>query len=220
MDILKYFYEEPTSLEVLSSNTDPDARRVQEPVYSLHALLDASRYYRGYLAGTNMEIGQVGLTALHHTDAFVEPMLDWLGEACWMIGYQQGDVAVAEAAQVKETLCHPREVATLVAANRVLPEDLIVAVIGRERRYALPELRGLLEEAQVVFFPEPAHHGFDWSFFSRYPMRAALVAAMQRHPAEGVRRFVVPFQKARSEHTFYFETWQLDQPLPDYMEEL
>ena len=72
----------------------------------------------------------------------------------------------------------------------------------------------------MVFFPEPAHHGYDWSFFAARPMRAALVDAFRRHPHPGARRFVVPYRKARSEHKFYFETWQLDQPLPDYIEEV
>jgi len=220
VDILKYFYEEPASLEVLSADTDPDARRVQEGLLSLQALLQTPRYYRGYLAGTNMETRQVGLTALGHTDAFVKPVLDWLGETCWMAGDQQGDMVEAKTAQIKALLHHPGKAAVLVAADKMLPQDLLAAVIGRERRYALPALRQLLDKAQVVFFPEPAHHGFDWSFFSRHPMREAFVAAMQRHPAEGVRRFVIPFQQARSEHKFYFESWQLGQPLPDYMEEL
>lgn len=220
MDILKYFYEEPASLEVLPSYTDPDARRRQEGVRSLEALLQVPCYYRGYLAGTNMETGQVGLTALGRPEAFIEPVLDWLGKTGWRVGYQQGTVRAEEAAQIKQKLRRPEEVAVLIVAGSLLPENLITAVIGGERRYVLPALRRLLDEAQVVFFPEPAHHGFDWSFFSRYPMREALVAAMRCHPVESVRRFVMPFQKARSEHKFYFEAWQLDQPLPDYMEEV
>ena len=63
----------------------------------------------------------------------------------------------------------------------------------------------------------PAH---DWSFFAARPLREALAEALRRHPQTGARRFIVPFQKARSEHKFYFETWQLDQPLPDYIEEV
>jgi hypothetical protein len=52
-------------------------------------------------------------------------------------------------------------------------------------------------------------------------MRDRLVAALRRHPTDTVRRFVLPYQRARSESKFYFETWQLTaSPLPDYIEEV
>jgi hypothetical protein len=96
----------------------------------------------------------------------------------------------------------------------------VAAVAGSERRQTVSVLRRVLDQGGMVFFPEPAHHGIDWSFFSAKPMRDTLVAAFRRHPATSVRRFVVSFQKARSEHKFYFEAWQLDEPLPDYIEEI
>jgi hypothetical protein len=93
--------------------------------------------------------------------------------------------------------------------------------VGSQRRYALPALRRLLESARVAFFPEPAHDGFDWSFFSAHPMREPLTSAFKQNPAEDVRRFVLPYQKARSESKFYFETWQLNEAaLPEYIEEV
>jgi hypothetical protein len=97
----------------------------------------------------------------------------------------------------------------------------MAAVAGRARRRALPALRALLDAAHVAFFPEPAHDGHDWSIFSAAPMRDRLVAAFRAHPTDGVRRFVLPYQRARSESKFYFDRWQLtESPLPDYVEEV
>jgi hypothetical protein len=73
-----------------------------------------------------------------------------------------------------------------------------------------------------VFFPEPAHDGHDWSLFSAAPMRDRFVEALRNHSADETRRFVLPYQRARSESKFYFETWQLTEEgsLPDYVEEV
>ena len=67
-----------------------------------------------------------------------------------------------------------------------------------------------------------AHTRLMWEAVFRWlgwPLRERLVAAFRRHPAPGVRRFVLPYRRARSEHTFYFERWTLDD-LPDWIEEL
>ena len=72
-----------------------------------------------------------------------------------------------------------------------------------------------------MLFPEPAHDGYDWSLFARRPMREAFCEALVRHAAAGVRRFVLPYRKARSEEKFYFELWQLHTgPLPAHIQEL
>ncbi len=220
MDILKYFFEEPLSLEALSPDLDPDARRRDAPSRSLEDLFEAPRYFRGYLAGTNLADGRVGLTALAHPEAFVEPLLDWLGGLRWTRGTSGGAVERLDEAAARAVLAHPVGTAALACAAGPLPEADVAAAAGGARRYAVPALRRLLQAARVVFFPEPAHHGHDWSFFSARPMRAALVEALRRHPAAGTRRFVLPYRQARSEEKFYFESWQLNQPLPDHIEEV
>ncbi len=221
MEIIKYFFEEPASLETLAPDLDPDARRRDAPTRPLSAWLDAPRYYRGYVAGTDLATGRVGLTALARLDAFVDPLLDELGPMRWMRSTRDGSAETLDEATARRLLIDPGETAALVCADTPLLETDVAAVAGAERRYGMPALRRLLEARScVVFFPEPAHHGHDWSFFSARPMREALTEAFRRHPQTGVRRFVVPFQKARSEHKFYFETWQLDQPLSEYIEEV
>lgn len=230
MDIVKYFYEEPTLLETLTPDDDPDARQQahrsadtdERPTrQSLKDFLATPDYYRGYLAGSNRVADRVGLTAIEQPTAFVVPLLEALGAAWWARATPGGSVDVLDPAGARQTLRDPSGTAVLVTASAAVDADRIEAVIGTPRRHALPALRRLLDAARVAFFPEPAHDGFDWSFFSAAPMRDRLTAAFKQNPAEGVRRFALPYQKARSESKFYFETWQLDAaPLPAYIEEV
>jgi hypothetical protein len=230
VDIIKYFYEEPTLLEPLTPDEDPDARQrrhrsadvVDDPSrQSLEAFLSTSDdYHRGYLAGANRTADRVGLTTIERTDAFVKPILQGLGAGWWAHATADGVVDVLDAA-ARAVLRDPSATAVLVTAEAPVDADRLAAVTGSPRRHALPALRTLLNAAHVAFFPEPAHDGFDWSFFSSRPMRERLTAAFKQNPVEGVRRFVVPYQKARSESKFYFETWQLNErPLPDHIEEV
>ena len=221
MEIIKYFYEEPASLEALAPDLDPDARRRDAPTQPLGAWFEAPRYYRGYVAGTDLDTGRVGLTALAHCNAFIDPLIDLLDGRMWRRNTRTATVETLDAAAARHCLAHPSETVSLVCADALLPDADVIAASTTDRRYGVPALRRLLAAPScIVFFPEPAHHGHDWSFFAARPMREALAEAFRRHPRRGVRRFVVPYRKARSEHKFYFETWQLDQPLPDYIEEV
>ena len=223
MDILKYFYEEPVALESLSDALDPDARRREAPRTTLADFLQAGaprRFARGYLAGTDRAAGRVGLTAIAHPAAFVEPLLALCDGGTWTHATPSGAIIHPDEAAVRAFLRDPSETAVLVCADDLLDEALVTGVAGEARRYALSALRSLLDAARLVLLPEPAHHGFDWSLFAADPLRVRLVEAFRKHPVEGVRRFVLPFQQARSEHQFYFETWRLDEALPDYIEEL
>lgn len=230
MDIIKYFHEEPTPLEPLTPDHDPDARQqahrtadadVPLTRQALTEHLATPDYYRGYLAGTNRAAGGVGLTAIEQPDAFVVPLMAALGAAWWAYATIDGDVVPLDEAAVRRVLRDPVATAVLVTASGPVDAERITPVAVPARRRAHPALRALLDAAHVAFFPEQAHDGFDWSVFSAHPMRDVLTDAFKQHPAEGVRRFVLPYQKARSERKFYFETWQLNEaPLPDYIEEV
>ena len=228
MEIIKYFFEEPFSLETLTPDLDPDARHREAPAMPLEALLNSPEAYRGYLAGTDLEAGRVGLTALPRPDVFTEPLLDWLKAYRWARTDAEGRTHRLDPAAARAVLGDPRTTAVLACATEEIPAGLMADVGGGVQRQALSALRRLLSNVEVAFFPEPAHHGFDWSFFSRRPMRESLVAAFRQHPVpdpagrgQAVRRFVLPYQKARSEHKFYFEQWQLGEPsLPAYIEEV
>ena len=221
MEIVKYFYEEPFSLEALTPDLDPDARHRQAPPMPLEALLKSPSAYRGYLAGTDLETKRVGLTALLRPEVFTEPLFYWLGAYRWARTDKKGATHPLDTTAARAVFGDPAATTVLACASGGISSRLMADVGGGVQRQALPALRRLLAEVQVVFFPEPAHHGFDWSFFSARPMRPSLVAAFQQHPMPDVRRFVLPYQKARSEHKFYFEQWQLGEAgLPAYIEEV
>ena len=226
-DILKYFHEEPALLEPLTPDHDPDARRqkgrtahTEGPSSPLEALLDTDEAYRGYLAGTDRADNRVGLTTLA-PEAYVPSLLEAAGRAWWARSRDDGTVETLTPAAVRRVLQTPADTTVLVTAEAPVPAERITAAAGTARRRTIPALRALLDVAAVAFFPEPAHDGHDWSFFSADPMREDLLDAFRAHPVDGVRRFAVPYQKARSESKFYFETWQLTEPsLPDYIEEV
>ena len=228
-DILKYFYEEPAPLEPVTPDADPDARRRSErsappdgPSIPLDELFDMREAHRGYLAGTNRPDDRVGVTTLRAPDAFATPLREALGRPWWgrYTTAETSDALSEEAAT--RILTDPGDTAVLVTADEPVPPERMAAVEGRARRRALPALWSLLDTAHVVFFPEPAHDGHDWSLFSTTPMRDRLVAAFRAHVTDQVRRFVLPYQDARSESKFYFDQWQLteESPLPNYVEEV
>jgi len=227
-DVLKYFHEEPALLEPVTPDADPDARRREDRSdlpdgvsVPLEDLLDTRDVHRGYLAGTNHADDAVGLTTLRSPDAYAEPLLEALGGPWWARCTGHDTVEELDHNAVRRVLRAPTHTTLLVTADAPVAPERITAVAGRAPRRVAEALRALLGEAGVVIFPEPAHDGHDWSIFSAAPMRDRLVAAFRAHPASKTRRFVLPYQKARSESKFYFDEWQLtDSPLPDYIEEV
>lgn len=228
LDILKYVHDEPTLLEPLTPDGDPDARWQEEQsavpedrILAGEDPFDTQEAYRGYLAGASRPDDRVGLTTLRDPDAYVPPIQEALGRAWWGQCTTDEEGEALDAAGVRETFVSPTNTGVLVTADAPVPTERMAAVAGRAPRRAIPALQSLLNEAHVAFFPESAHDGFDWSFFSAVPMRDRLVAAFRDHQTDRVRRFVVPYKHARSESTFYFDQWQLTaSPLPDYVEEV
>lgn len=208
MDVLKYFYEEPAALEVLADDADPDARGRAAPAASLDAFLAGPRYHRGYLAGTRLAPLRVGLTALGDPEAWRAPLLDALGDHGWHAAEPDGALRPLAPGALRAALTAPPPL--LVASDAPVPAALAGGVVaGPDRRRSLAALRPLLDVARVVLLPEPAHDGHDWSLFSATPLRERFEAALRRRPRPDVRRFVLPFQRARSEERFYFEQYDL-----------
>lgn len=232
MHIVKYFFEEPALLEAPTSNANPDARRRTErsadadrnpDADALRALLNPATAYRGYLAGTDLETDRVGLTACSVRDAIAHALT-----AVFSHPHAQGIApdgtleANLDALAVHARWTDPQGERVLALSDTPVDPAPLYEVAQHARREASAALRTLLEAKATVFFSEPAHDGFDWSFFSPVPVRDALAQALRTHVSDDhVRCFALPFQKARSESKFYFEQWQLNQAsLPSYIQEV
>jgi len=214
--VLKVFFEEPVALEALVPDHDPDARRGEHPEVSLEALLISPPYARLYVAGTDLsrhdsEGGPlVGLTTLPKA-SFVPLLEALLGPMLW---YRRDEgVGVLE---VGEMDWMPGAVA--VSGKGAPPSPLLAALESTPTRHSLPALRALLNAGYIVGYGEPAHHGTDLALF--FPRRAVhqVRESMERLCPSGERWFLAPFQRARGEHSFYFERWALDS-LPVWVEE-
>ncbi len=205
--ILKVFYEEPAALE-------PDA-------FVWPAPPDTPRYYRLYLAGTDLDTLRIGLTVLR-PEAFLPALLSLFQR--WHHRRQvssSGSVQPLAVEVLSSVLVAPAKTVALVgvASDRLAIDLAPLAMLDDQGR--LPVLRRLLEAGCLVALREPAHHGYDWHLFAPEPLLECLEVALQAHPVPGVRRFLVPYQKARTEERFYFEQWMLDGPSqPDYIREI
>jgi hypothetical protein len=215
--VLKLFYEEPASLEALSADADPDARRRAPALGALNALWGQRAYYRAYLAGTDLAADRVGATTLRNPEAFALPLAEVLRQSVWEVRGEAVRSLTVE--DVPRRLLEPAGAQALAAGPDRPEASALRAVATSDRRYAAAELRGLLDAGFTVLFPEPAHHGHDWSLFAPEPLRDRLAEAFGRHPVPGLRRFAAPVRQARGEHRFYFERWALG-ALPDWVEEL
>lgn len=212
VDLLKYFADEPTALYAAEAPASGD-------LTPLDALLGGPQYYRGYVAGTHLpddgEALRIGATALDEPGLWIAPLLTLFPGCVWTRLDEGG--RLRSVSDPSSTLREPHGVSVLVAAEAD-GHDL-APLAAPDRREAVPALCALLDTGAVVFFPEPAHDGFDWSVFAATPLRDRFVEALLRHPSPNARRFVLPYAQARGEHRFYFEQWQLD-ALPDFVTEV
>ena len=237
MDIVKVFIEEPAGLEALVQDDDPDAHRRGAELGSLDALLAGttfeSPYARAYLAGTHLvesartqsgdatvhgrSAPRIGLTALADPEAFVQPLLAWAQGKTWTHLAADGTSHAVAAAAAAARLRQPDGTSALAVG----PVDgaLLATAAAGHRRDAVSALRAIVDGGAAVLLPESAHDGSDWGLFAPRPLRAPLLSAFQTRRAGDARVFFVPYQRARGEHKFYFEQWQLD-ALPDFVEEV
>lgn len=216
MRVLKVFYEEYVVLEALVPDQDPDARRDLHPEVSLAQLLAPPPYSRLYLAGTDLsqydeEGGPlVGLSTLPQTS--ISPLLKALaGSVLWG---RDGDRVLPKDILIAEW----KPGSVVIAGVEAPPIELVLALEAAPTRQSLPALRTLLDVGYVVLYVEPAHHGIDVALFFRHPIVAQARDAMARLAPADERWFLAPFQRARGEHSFYFERWALE-ALPSWVEE-
>lgn len=216
MQVVKYFFEEPVALEMLSSDVDPDARR-RAGAPTLKEFMDAPTYARGYLAASDLETGRIAASVLPESIALIlhdllpEPRLHFTPG---MAGVSYTSVDALD--DLREALTDASERSVIVCGGgsngaghdstgpRAELTDAVAELIERDIREALAAVRSLLDAGYLVLVSEPSHDGHDWSMFSPRPMADAVRASMAQH-LSGVSGYVIPFRRARAEHRFYFE---------------
>ncbi len=204
-DIIKYFHEEPASLETLSADDDPDARKRESPL-TLEGFLKSRQYYRGYLAGSSLSEETIGLTSLRRPEILLDILMEIRSGRPLSIWTAEASEPVRDAALL---LDRPEDVLVAVVGDAPLDLSTITALAAEQRRRALGFLQGILNQGMPVLFPEPAHHGYDWSLFSPFPLRPAVERGLARIAAPDLRVFSIPHNRARSEEKFYFEQYDL-----------
>lgn len=218
--VVKYFYEEPAALEVLSAPADPDARRragagragATPEAFLAHLSAARAHFYRGYLAATDLGAARTGLTVLP-AEAYLALLLTptppgATGSEGWY-GAHRGAPAPRLVDPVA-CLTAPRPGQVVARAEGPPTAGDMEALVEHDRRQALDSLRALLGASAVVYLAEPAPEGYDWSLYATQPLRRRVEAAMQAGAAPGVRYFSIPFVAARSEAKFYFERYDLE----------
>jgi hypothetical protein len=206
MRIVKYFHEEPASLEVLSADEDPDARRAASPASSLEDFLNRPSYFRGYLTATDLERRRFGLTTLPD-----ETLPDFLS---LVFGGRPAQTWLrsdgAPRADPRGFVDSPQDVVAIVASDGPVDPSLVAMLDGDDRRRSLPILRRLMDGGAIVGLPEPAHDGIDLSLFASQPIRPSAEAALEAIIANDLRAFSIPHVSARSEEKFYFELYDVE----------
>jgi len=221
MQVVKYFFEEPVALEMLSSDADPDARR-RAGAPTLEEFMDAPTYARGYMAASDLETGRIAASVLPESIALIlhdvlpGPRLHFTPGMAG-ISYRSVEApddlrnALVDDAERSVIVCgggEGREASDLPEGDSVGPatelNDAVAELIEHDVREALAAVTSLLDAGYVVLISEPSHDGHDWSIFSPRPVADAVRASMAEH-LSGVSGYVIPFHRARAEHRFYFE---------------
>jgi len=212
MRVIKYFYEEPTLLDLDDQPSEDSGGS------SLARLLRQHKHYRGYLAASDLESGQIGGSSLDD-NAAAEALSRVLGGPVWFSNRAPGQ----EEVELRLLSDHEHIVAALatMASNAVMildfesdqgvDEDVVAELTkDQDRKRGLKMISRLLDAGCTVVFPEPAHMGHDWSIFSAKPLARPMQDSLGRAPKD-CRCFVVPYVKARGEHRCYFERYDIDQ---------
>ena len=192
---------------MLSAPDDPDARRRDEPRISIESLLAGRKYHRGYLTATSLEHETFGLTSLDDRPLLLDLLME----------LRQGRPFFAYRAEHDHPTRDPEilfddaaSILVVIFGDLALDASTLHALAADRRRPAVGYIRTILDSGVPVLFPEPAHHGSDWTIFSPFPLSGHIATALARHASPRRRCFVIPYQEARSEEKFYFERYDID----------
>jgi len=206
MRVIKYFFEEPTLLDLAD---DPS----RQPRVELDDLLKQHRHFRGYLAASDLESGSVGGSSLVD-GAAADVLAKVLDLPAWFANVEPGqrsrDLQLISNRDVLKTALLTMSSDSVMITNGAPDANAIDDLTkDQDRKRGMATISRLLDQGSTVVFPEPAHIGHDWSIFSAKPMAASVRDLLPCSNAN-TRSFVIPFVKARGEHKFYFEQYDVD----------
>lgn len=216
MQVVKYFFEEPAALEMLSADSDPDARR-RAGAPTLEEFLHAPSYFRGYLAASDLETGRIAASVLPESIALLLNDVMPTPRRHFTPGVTGISFTTAEGLEGLRDALTDRSGRSVIVCGAGDSADVrggpsaaprlhaaVGELIDRDIREALAAVTELLQIGHSVLVSEPSHDGHDWSVFSPRPLADAMRASMAEH-LSGVSGYVIPFHRARAEHRFYFE---------------
>jgi len=210
MRVIKYFFEEPTLLDFPESASE-------SPVDSGEQLLELmrdKRHFRGYLAASDLENNTVGGSSLED-QAAARVLAEVIGKPLWFLKRGQDAGNPVQFELLTDLKAIVLALTTMTADSVVISDldpkdhDMEHLVGSSDRKQDFGAIVRLLNMGATVVFPEPAHVGHDWSVFSAKPLSGNIRAQMAGVPKD-CRCFVVPYVKARGEHKFYFEQYDLE----------
>jgi len=209
MRVIKYFYEEPTLLDFPESASGTPVDSVE----TLVQLMKERNHYRGYLAASDLGNDTIGGSALED-GAAAKALASVLEGPIWLLNREPGATGIqfqllTDSVEIDQALSTMSSESVLIAELNPRDHDVTSLMEHGGQKESFRAIIRLLEMGATVVFPEPAHVGHDWSVFSARPLSGSFKDALAVAPSD-CRSFVIPYVKARGEHKFYFEQYDLD----------
>lgn len=211
MRVIKYFFEEPTLLDFQESASESIVG-----VGSFNVTLaGAARHYRGYLAASDLESRTIGGSSLED-QAAAKILAQVLEGPGWYFSKGSGanesikTQLLSSPESILQALVTMPSESLLVTNFNPQGQELTALVHRSSEKSTFGAIVRLLDFGATVILPEPAHVGHDWSVFSSKPLSESIKMAAHVLAPKDCRCFVVPYGKARGEHKFYFEQYDLE----------
>ncbi|PIQ60415.1 MAG: hypothetical protein COV99_11630 [Bacteroidetes bacterium CG12_big_fil_rev_8_21_14_0_65_60_17] len=198
MYVVKYFFEEPAPMGL---------------------------GHRGYVAATDLDTQRMGASVLPETlTRLISGLLPSSGRTCYWSNDGSGtafagrpgvafDDLLASDGEFSESLSAAltkRVRKAMIVAGPYRSSDhgeAVAMLLEHGIRDAAPQARALIEDGLTLLFPEPSHDGQDWAIHSPVALSGTVRALLAEMAGRDLEAYVIPFQKARAEHKFYFELY-------------
>lgn len=193
MYVLKYFFEEPAPLGL---------------------------GYRGYVAATDLDTGRRGASVLPETlTRLVTGLLPtertcfWRDNGNGVVFGGDHDMAFEDLTASDSALSAAltrRARGTLIVGGHYQAAEhgaAVAQLLEHDIREAAMAARLLIDAGLTLLLPEPSHDGLDWALYAPAALSARAIGLLGNMVGSDLEAFVIPFQKARAEHKFYFELY-------------